>query len=234
MNVWFSVTLTHWDLCSCFVVRQTWLEWAGMGPLSGWLGSSHLVLVGWVEVVPGFWVVLLVPEAANMEGFRAYEIKREEGTKRDCRWDGERHIGRKRTASQKKHGGSEGHGQNEIKCINVWNKDRWLWDEVNSAQRLGSAPLFIKQRLDFTELGWWPSIPQPSGRTLWRQSKNTERESEPWHGGHVTPPLSLHYHGRRTRESETEEAWAQHNSPAGDEVRHYSWPSQQPLLLRPK
>lgn len=33
--------------------------------------ACHLVLVGWVELVPGLWVVLLVPEAANVERFRA-------------------------------------------------------------------------------------------------------------------------------------------------------------------
>lgn len=38
-------------------------------------GESYLVLVGWVELVPGLWVVLLVPEAANVERFRACRIK---------------------------------------------------------------------------------------------------------------------------------------------------------------
>lgn len=36
-------------------------------------GNSHLVLVGGVKFVPGLWVVLLVPEAVNVERFRARE-----------------------------------------------------------------------------------------------------------------------------------------------------------------
>lgn len=47
-----------------------------MWPFGVSLGSSHLVLVGWVELVPRFWVVLLVKEAANMEQFRTRRIKR--------------------------------------------------------------------------------------------------------------------------------------------------------------
>lgn len=145
---------------------------------------------------------------------------------------------KQRTTSQNKHRGSEGHRRNEIKCINVWKKDRWLWDEVNSAQRFGSAPLFINQRLDFTELGWWLSIPPPPPPPplLWQnimtpKQKHRERAN---HGTAGMSPPSLSITTAWERESEREEAWPQHNSPAGDEVRHYSWPSQQPLLFGPK
>lgn len=47
-----------------------------MWPSGVSLGTSHLVLVGWVELVPRFWVVLLVKEAANMEQVRTRRIKR--------------------------------------------------------------------------------------------------------------------------------------------------------------
>lgn len=47
-------------------------------------GNNHLVLVGWVQFVPGLWVVLPVPEATNMERFRAWRRKRErERTERE-------------------------------------------------------------------------------------------------------------------------------------------------------
>lgn len=35
-----------------------------------WVGMNHLVLVGRIELVPGFWVVLLVPEAVNTKRSR--------------------------------------------------------------------------------------------------------------------------------------------------------------------
>lgn len=50
------------------------------------LGSSHLVLVGRVELVPGFWVALFVPEAANMERFRASRIKYNNNKMRKACW----------------------------------------------------------------------------------------------------------------------------------------------------
>lgn len=45
-------------------------------------GTSHLVLVGRVELVPGLWVVLFVPKAAHVEIFTACKIKRREGEER--------------------------------------------------------------------------------------------------------------------------------------------------------
>lgn len=88
--------------CFCRFVDWWWM-WAFQCQFS--VGHSHLVLVGWVKLVPGLWVVLLVPEAANFERFRACRIKRE-GKKRPMSWGRERRIGGKqqqRWRKQKRH-----------------------------------------------------------------------------------------------------------------------------------
>lgn len=47
--------------------------------------TSHLVLVGGIQLVPRFWVVLLVPEAENMKRFGASHIKGGGEDKKDRR-----------------------------------------------------------------------------------------------------------------------------------------------------
>lgn len=52
-----------------------WHDWCKGGLAVLW-DYSHLVLVGWVELAPGLWVVVLIPEAANVQRFMACRIKR--------------------------------------------------------------------------------------------------------------------------------------------------------------
>lgn len=173
----------------------------------------YLVLVGWVELVPRLWVVLLVP-AVNVERFRACRVKRGRRKRKDRTWgcmhDGgkeqhKEHAEKRKTwkprcfyiRGKRRQRNRRTETKRDKYIDAAWRHDlgekkRWLWDEVNSAQWLGSAPLFINQSLDFTALHSdrpsLPLLPPLAARHATKAQTKRPRETDGRAG--TSPPLS--------------------------------------------
>lgn len=114
---------------------------------------------------------------------------------------------------------TEGQKRNGMK---VGKREKWLWDEVNSAQWLGSGFLFINESLDFTAL--LCDCPSLLMATHPIAKAQTKRRRDWWQS--ILPPHpSPHYHRYWSHLWEGSSHWPRHSSWAGDEVRLYSWPS---------
>lgn len=116
-----------------------------------WVGMNHLVLVGRIELVPGFWVVLLVPEAVNTKRSRTSTMK----GGGEQKWQ-EISLKKIKCGERRCWTGTVERKQDTIERCLV--EERWLWDEVNCE----FSPVIWQRFRSLTKVWikrWWSISP---------------------------------------------------------------------------